>query len=136
MQKNAGIIIAVIALIIGLGIGHVHGASIAKKTDGTMSSMHQMPDGRMMGNGDNSMTMDEMMASMNAELEGKTGDEFDKAFLSEMIMHHEGAVGMAEAALTNAKHQEIKGLANAIISAQNKEIGEMKAWQTSWYGND
>jgi uncharacterized protein (DUF305 family) len=134
MQKNTGIIIAVLALIVGLGIGHVHGTTIAKKTNGTMSGMHQMPDGSMMGNGGNTMTMDEMMASMNAELEGKTGDDFDKAFLAEMIMHHEGAVGMAQSALTNAKHQEIKDLANAIISAQNKEIGEMKAWQKSWYG--
>jgi uncharacterized protein (DUF305 family) len=134
MQKNTGIIIAVIALVVGLGIGHVHGASIAKKTNGTMSGMHQTPDGSMRGNGGNAMSMADMMASMNAELEGKTGDEFDKAFLSEMIMHHEGAVGMAQAALTNANHQEIKDLANAIISAQNQEISQMKAWQKSWYG--
>jgi uncharacterized protein (DUF305 family) len=75
-----------------------------------------------------------MMASMNAALAGKTGDAFDQAFLSEMIVHHEGAVEMARLALTNAKHQEIKDLATAIIAAQNKEIDQMKAWQTAWYG--
>jgi len=74
-----------------------------------------------------------MMMSMNAELEGKTGDAFDQAFLSEMIIHHEGAVEMAELALTNAKHQEIKDLANAIIGAQNEEISQMKGWQKAWY---
>lgn len=50
-----------------------------------------------------------------------------------MIVHHEGAVQMAELALTNAKHQEIKNLANEIIKAQKMEIAEMKAWQKSWY---
>ena len=135
MQKNTGIIIAIIALIVGLGIGHVYGAFIAKNTYNNMNGTHQMPDGSMMGNSSVKMSMGEMMASMNAELEGKSGDEFDKAFLSEMIMHHEGAVEMAEAALTNAKHQEIKDLAKAIISAQNQEISQMKGWQKSWYGN-
>ena len=91
---------------------------------------HQMPDGSMMSN---NMSMSDMMASMNAELEGKTGDEFDKAFLTEMIMHHEGAVDMAEAALEDAKHQEIKTMANAIISAQTSEIAQMKAWLKAWY---
>jgi uncharacterized protein (DUF305 family) len=133
MKKNTVIIIAIIALIVGLGIGHVHGASISKKTNGNMSGMHQMPDGSMMGNDGSSMRMADMMTSMNAELKGKTGDEFDVAFLSEMIMHHEGAVGMAQAALINAKHQEIKDLANAIISAQNSEINQMKGWLKAWY---
>jgi uncharacterized protein (DUF305 family) len=79
------------------------------------------------------MSMSDMMTSMNAALQGKTGDAFDKEFLSEMIVHHEGAVAMAELALKNAKHQEIKDLSSGIIAAQNKEIGEMKAWGKSWY---
>jgi uncharacterized protein (DUF305 family) len=96
--------------------------------------MHMMPDGSMMSNGGGmSMSMSEMMDSMNAELKGKTGDAFDQAFLSEMIVHHQGAVGMAEAALTNAKHPEIKQLAQEIITAQNKEIAEMQQWQKNWY---
>jgi uncharacterized protein (DUF305 family) len=49
-------------------------------------------------------------------------------------MHHQGAVQMAQAALQNAKHQEIKDLAQNIITAQNKEIAEMKQWQQQWYG--
>jgi len=51
-----------------------------------------------------------------------------------MILHHQGAVAMAEAALKNAKHQEIKDLAKAIITAQNAEIQRMQEWQASWYG--
>lgn len=73
--------------------------------------------------------MDHMMQS----LEGKTGDAFDQAFLKEMIVHHEGAIEMAEAALMSAKHQEIKDLAQAILSAQASEIQMMKDWMQAWY---
>lgn len=91
-----------------------------------------MPDGSSMDGMNHSMQSE--MDGMMAALDGKTGDEFDKAFLSEMIMHHEGAVDMAEAALENAKHDEIKTMANAIISAQTTEIKQMQDWQNTWYG--
>jgi uncharacterized protein (DUF305 family) len=77
--------------------------------------------------------MSGVMKGMMMDLENKTGDEFDKAFLSQMIMHHEGAVEMAKAAQQNAKHQEIKNMANDIISAQTREINQMKDWQKAWY---
>jgi len=115
MTKNTTIIIAVIALV----LGNISGYLVAS------NSTHKNSSG---------MSMTDMMASMNAELQGKTEDDFDKAFLSEMIVHHEGAVGMAQAALTNANHQEIKTLATLIISAQNKEITDMKLWLKNWYG--
>ncbi len=97
---------------------------------GNKYGTHMMPDGTMMHG---SMDMASMMADMNAALAGKTGDEFDRAFLAEMIVHHEGAVEMAQLALTNAKRQEIKDLSQAIISAQNTEIAQMKGWLTQWY---
>jgi uncharacterized protein (DUF305 family) len=50
-----------------------------------------------------------------------------------MIVHHEGAVEMAEAALEHAKHEELKTMANAIISAQTSEIAQMKQWLRDWY---
>lgn len=73
------------------------------------------------------------MTDMMAGLHGKTGDAFDQAFLSEMIVHHEGAIEMAEAALMHAKHDEIKRLAHAIITAQTKEIEDMRQWESVWY---
>lgn len=134
MQKNTAIFIAIITLLVGLGIGYQLGGSTGSVeiTNQNTPGTHMMPNGQMMGNGA-SMSMADMMTSMNAELSGKTGDLFDQAFLAEMIVHHQGAVEMAELALTNAKHQEIKDLATGIISAQNKEIADMKLWQTDWY---
>jgi uncharacterized protein (DUF305 family) len=79
------------------------------------------------------MDMKSMMQDMNAGLVGKTGDEFDKAFLSEMIVHHQGAVEMAQVVLKNSKRPELIKLANDIIAAQTKEIDMMKGWQTQWF---
>lgn len=75
-----------------------------------------------------SMSMDDM----TADLKNKTGDEFDKAFIANMIAHHEGAVEMAKLSAKNAKHEEIKSLSNDIITAQEKEISNMKQWQADW----
>ncbi|PLS81704.1 hypothetical protein CYG49_01530 [Candidatus Saccharibacteria bacterium] len=78
--------------------------------------------------GETSMSMD----AMTDELRGKTGDEFDKAFISTMIEHHQGAIEMAEMADKQAKHQEIKQLSGEIITAQEAEIAQMKEWQKQW----
>jgi uncharacterized protein (DUF305 family) len=80
------------------------------------------------------MSMEDMMAVMNAELEGKDGDAFDRAFLTEMIAHHQGAVEMAQLALQKAGHEELKKMAEEIISAQNAEIKQMQDWQAAWFG--
>lgn len=73
------------------------------------------------------------MHDMMSGLDGKTGDDFDNAFISEMIVHHEGAVDMAEAVLENSKRPELIKLANEIISAQTKEINMMKNWRDEWF---
>lgn len=122
MQKNTIIVVGIVTLVVGLGIGYQMGES---KIQVSVVN-HPME-------GSHTMTMADTMTGMNAELKGKTGDAFDQAFLAEMIVHHQGAVEMAQLALTNAQHQEIKELAGGIISAQNKEIAEMKKWQKSWY---
>lgn len=72
------------------------------------------------------------MAEMADGLRDKTGDDFDKAFLSGMIVHHEGAIEMARLAEGRAKHQEIKQLSSVIMSAQDKEIQDMRRWQADW----
>jgi len=74
------------------------------------------------------MTMTEMVAS----LKDKKGDDYDKAFITDMIDHHQSAVDMAKLSATNAKHEEIKQLSDDIVSAQEKEISQMKQWQMDW----
>ncbi len=140
-KKN--IIIAVLSTVVVLGViccivmmCHMGGRgkeSYSDRAPKMGNNMHMMPGGHMMENDDSAMSMEHMMRSMNAALEGKSGDAFDQAFLAEMIVHHQGAVEMAKLAQTQAKHQEIKDLADAIIVAQEKEIADMQNWSTTWY---
>ena len=120
------VIISLLTLIVGFGGGFIMAGQEPSAGE------HMMPNGAMMD--DSGMSMGSAMDDMMAGLAGKSGDEFDKAFISDMIVHHEGAVDMAEAALTNAKHEEVKQLAHDIIDAQTREIGQMRDWQRNWYG--
>lgn len=124
------VLVGLIGVLVGVG-----GTMVLSDTQERRPAVgwHMMSDGNMMD--DDADGMQGMMDDMMTGLNGKTGDEFDHAFLEEMIVHHEGAVAMARAALQSAKHAEIKAMANAIISAQTTEITQMKGWEKSWYGN-
>ena len=52
--------------------------------------------------------------------------EFDKLFLADMILHHEGAVKMTSSVL-DSSNPDIKQLAENITKIQTSEIAEMKA---------
>lgn len=65
-----------------------------------------------------------MMHNMNVPY---TGDP-DVDFRTKMIPHHQGAIDMAEVALSQAKDASTKKMARKIISDQKKEIAEMQAW--------
>jgi len=122
MNTNIKIILTgLVGLLIGIG-----GTFAALQERNGDDDGHRMTDGSMMHGSMNGMQGE--MDSMMQGLSGKTGDAFDQAFLSEMIMHHQGAVAMAEAALKDARHQEIKDL------AQNTEIKGMQDWEKAWYG--
>jgi len=69
------------------------------------------------------------------DIEGKSGEEFEKAFIDEMIVHHEGAVDMAEMLLQKTKRPELVKLGNDIINAQTSEIEMMKEWRQVWFNN-
>lgn len=60
----------------------------------------------------------------------------DKQFIEQMIPHHESAIAMAKLALQKTKHDEVKTLANNIITSQSAEIKTMKQWYKDWYGTD
>ena len=87
--------------------------------------------------GDATHTNEVSMSQMTEELRDKKGDEYDKVFISHMIAHHEAAVEMSQLSADRATHQELKKLSVDIVSAQQKEIAQMKQWQKDWgYMND
>jgi len=52
-------------------------------------------------------------------------------FAQGMIPHHQQAIDMSNMALKNGASAEIKKLAKGIISAQRKEISQLKYWLTA-----
>ena len=52
----------------------------------------------------------------------------DRDFALMMIGHHQGAIDMAKVELRYGTDPELRRLATGIVSAQEKEIAEMKAW--------
>jgi uncharacterized protein (DUF305 family) len=60
--------------------------------------------------------------------------DLDRMFLQMMIPHHEAAIRMAQDALQQATHPEIKTLAQSIITTQQAEITEMRTYLRDWYG--
>lgn len=109
MEKNTTLI-AVVMLIIGLAIGFVAFGGSSDTAPTVTAGSHMMADGTMMPNVATGANMNHSMDAMMSGLEGKTGDAFDKAFLEEMIVHHEGAVLMAEALLKNTARPELQKL--------------------------
>lgn len=69
---------------------------------------------------------DNQTSSMYANM---TGDQFDKAYLTDMIAHHQGALNMASQARELATKAEIRTLADAILSSQASEVRQMMDWQ-------
>ncbi len=129
MSKES-ILYGVIGLLAGAiiaGFGATY--AVNNNHQGMMNMMGMHSNTNSQGMMDDS---DMSMSDMTSSLKGKTGDDFDKAFISGMIAHHQGAIDMANLAKQNAKHDEIKNLADDIVAAQTKEITEMKSWQTQW----
>ena len=137
-NKNNVVWVGIGGIILGLIIGAFCYGSFSMWGGKGMMGNNRYDDKHMMGDGmmmNDEMDMDDMMDSMMSGLEGKTGDAFDKAFIEGMIIHHEGAVAMAEKVLEVSKRPELIALANNIITAQNSEITQMKSWLIEWFKN-
>lgn len=113
-----------------LGAGLVWFGATTQQLEPPVTSVPMTHDMSAMQSMDNDMAME----AMTAQLEGKTGSEFDQAFLDQMLVHHLGAIEMAQLAQQNAQQQEIKDLAAQIIEAQTAEVNQMQQWQHDWFG--
>ena len=75
------------------------------------------------------MSEQDMHSLMNA-----TGADFDRLFLEQMIVHHEGAVEMAEAEISGGQNAQAIELAESIRDGQTAEIAEMEQLLTELGG--
>ncbi|GAA5441491.1 hypothetical protein Dcae01_03028 [Deinococcus caeni] len=110
----------------GMG-GMDHSGMMAQSNMGGMNHS-QMGMGASMG-------MQDMMQMMGG-LDKLTGRNFDRAFLTMMIPHHQAAVDMSREILKTTKNTQVKTWANAIIKAQNTEIAQMNALLKTYGGPD
>ena len=60
----------------------------------------------------------------------------DQHFIVMMIPHHDGAIAMADLALTRARKPEIKALTRSIKASQTQENAQMRTWYRQWFGGD
>lgn len=116
-MKNNALTIGIIALVIGL----VGGFVISNATGDKPEPITTQEQGTS--------------TSMMAGLEGKTGADFDLAFIDAMTEHHMSAVEMAQLAQRSTTRPELLKLAEDIITAQTSEIDMMGQWRAAWFPN-
>jgi hypothetical protein len=106
--------------------GGAGGGQQGSGSGGGMAGMdHSNMDHGSMGMGSKGMAKQMVM---------ENGEYSDEAFIDAMVPHHQGAIAMAEVALKNAEHEEIKQLSRNIVSTQQAEIEELKAIKKEEYG--
>ncbi len=81
------------------------------------------PDGAMeLGLSEHAMGMDHDLGEL------RRAADVNKVFAQMMIPHHQGAIRMARLALKRAQHAEVKTLARAIITSQQREVRLMEPY--------
>jgi uncharacterized protein (DUF305 family) len=124
----AGLLMAIALLVASCGgaggMGNADEGQMEKKERPAKEGMEGKDHSKMDG-GSGGMASGMMM---------KNGEYSDERFIDAMVPHHEGAVDMAEVALKNAEHEEIKRLAEDIVSAQEAEIKELKSIKREEFG--
>lgn len=78
--------------------------------------------------------MKEGVERLSSDLDDKTTNALDRAFVENMIIHHEGAIEMAKKVVDKTKRPEVKALAEEIIATQSTEVETMNGWLKKWYG--
>lgn len=74
-----------------------------------------------MDHGDGMMSADDLAA-----LESATGADAERLYLEQMIVHHEGAVAMAEVEIAEGEYPDAIAMAERIVATQSDEIALMQ----------
>jgi uncharacterized protein (DUF305 family) len=96
--------LAIVALVIGIGIGYTLTPQYAQGEAGMMQTSF-----------------------------GRADRFVDQRYVNTMIAHHRAAMLMAEQVRNTSQRQEIKALATDILSNEPKLIDELYAWKKVWY---
>lgn len=139
-MKTNTLLTVIIALLVGGGIGYAMNNTPAEVQMPMAMDHDAMMGGSMMNHSTHQdigdMNMESMMMDMTARMDGKNGDELDRIFLEDMIVHHQGAVDMAIIIKENTDRPELEAFAQEIIDVQDQEINMMKEWLAEWSLNE
>ena len=145
MERNT-IIIALLTLIVGLLIGYFLSANTMPNRGmiDAMNEMHNENDRHWHGNdilSDEDIirqdgAMQHAMEEIMLGFRGKTGAAYEEIFLKQMIVHHLGAIEMAEGLLQETERPELTGMAHDIIKVQSEEVDMMKNWMHEWFNEN
>uniref|UniRef100_A0A832M3N8 DUF305 domain-containing protein n=1 Tax=Oscillatoriales cyanobacterium SpSt-402 TaxID=2282168 RepID=A0A832M3N8_9CYAN len=73
------------------------------------------------------------MGCMRTDLAAlETAPDFDRAFIEEMVPHHQMAVMMTHM-ISDSQRPEMRALAETIVKTQTAEINQMQQWYQAWY---
>lgn len=83
------------------------------------------------------------MSNMNAQDMSAMGDmksspdadkqAYDLQFIDTMIVHHQGAIKMAQMVLGKTQRPQLRAFAQKVIDDQSKEIDQLRGWREQWY---
>jgi uncharacterized protein (DUF305 family) len=113
-----------LSLVVAFVLAACGGAGSDQQGDESGGGGHSQMSHGSMGMGSGGMARQMVM---------KNGNYSDKAFIDAMVSHHQSAIEMAEVASEKSENSRIKELAGNIISAQKREIEQMKQWRKEWY---
>jgi uncharacterized protein (DUF305 family) len=65
-------------------------------------------------------------AKMAEDLQGKTGGDYDRTFMQDVITHHQEAIKMIDDYLPRAKNPTLKAMAEEMKATQTQEITELQ----------
>lgn len=143
--KSIALIPSVVGVLSALSIGVV-GCSQSQNTDkpldhNAMVSTEESLDGSVEedaeevfaeGVGAETRQVHQMNQKRLTSL-GPSDEEFDLRFIDAVVLHHEGAIAMAKQVLQLSQRNDLKQLAQTIITTQQSEIDQMSQWRQSWY---
>jgi len=131
-------------LAVSLALSSCTGAGSGGGEQGSGEQGSDKQDGEGSGDGmqgidHKSMGHDDMDAGSGgmmdpSEMLMENGEYSDQRFIDAMVPHHQGAIEMAEVALQNAEHPELRQLAENVISTQQAEIEELRSIKEQEFG--